>query len=147
MKQLFIYELLLDLVGKKGIDVKHIDMYMKILKLFINFDSTNNKKTVDIEYHIYAILIYEQVLTFIFKLFSVFFENDVLMTPSPDFYETYRIRDLKDITQQNCSRFVNNLIKNYLDPLFMNYQTVRKLKGPKSYYEIFTNCMLQVENL
>ena len=48
MKQLFIYELLLDLVGKKGIDVKHIDMYMKIFKMFINFDSTNNKKTVDI---------------------------------------------------------------------------------------------------
>lgn len=32
---------------------------MKIMKLLINFDSSNNKKTLDIEYLIYGILAYQ----------------------------------------------------------------------------------------
>jgi hypothetical protein len=49
-------------------------MYMKILKLFISFDGKNNKKTLELEFMIFALLAFEQVLTFIFKLFSVFFD-------------------------------------------------------------------------
>ncbi len=32
---------------------------MKIMKVLINFDTSNNKKTLDIEYQIYAILAYQ----------------------------------------------------------------------------------------
>lgn len=47
MKELFVFELLMDLVEKKGINIKHIDLYMKILKQFISFDASNNQKTLD----------------------------------------------------------------------------------------------------
>lgn len=92
-------------------------------------------------------MIYEQVLTFIFKLFSVFFDNEILLTPINTFYDAQRIREIKDVTQENCSRFIHNIVREFLDPLFMDVNSIKKLNGAKNFYNIFTNCMLQIENI
>ncbi len=44
-------------------------------------------------------------------------------------------------------RFVTQIVKNILEPMFTDEKTINKFKGPKVFYEIFTNCMLQIENI
>lgn len=52
-------ELLIDMLQKKGINLQHIEIYMKIFKLLVNFESSNQTKTLDLEYMIFILLALE----------------------------------------------------------------------------------------
>jgi len=52
-------ELLIDMLQKKGINPQHIEVYMKILKLLVSFESSNQTKTLDLEYIVFILLALE----------------------------------------------------------------------------------------
>lgn len=60
---------------KRGVDIQHIEIYMKIFKMLVSFESTSQHKTLDLEYIIFVILVLEQHLIFAFKLFAVFYDK------------------------------------------------------------------------
>jgi hypothetical protein len=59
MKEIFIFELIIDFAEQRGLNLKHIELYVKTIKLLINFDASNGKKTLDLEYQIYTILAFQ----------------------------------------------------------------------------------------
>lgn len=59
MKELFIFELIIDFSEQRGLNLNYIELYVKTIKLLINFDASNGKKTLDLEYQIYTILAFQ----------------------------------------------------------------------------------------
>jgi hypothetical protein len=60
---------------------------MKIVKTFVNINSSQDKKGLDLESTILVILSFESVLTFVFKLFSVLFDAEVYIIPHQSFFK------------------------------------------------------------
>jgi hypothetical protein len=56
------------------------------------------------------------------------------------------IRKTEDINHYNIALFIGSLISNFFKPKFLTLNSPSELKG-KLLFEVFTNCMIHIENL